>query len=334
MKVGIIGGGSWGSALAIAFTKIAQVVLYCRNQQQAININTTKLNAGYLPDGVAFNSNVYATNKLAEVIDVDLLVIATPINAMRGILTDIASYNDIPDTIWVCKGFEANTGLLPHQIIDELWQQRQTCIPFKYGALLGPSFAYDVCLSKITGLTLVSCDIDFAIDWTNKLNKISNFRVYANSDLIGAEICGAIKNIIAIAAGIVDGLSLGDNARSALVTRSLSEISKLVIASGGSQKTVYGLSGVGDLILTCTGNLSRNRNVGLQLAQNGILSQILKDLGHVAEGVLTTKSVYELSKKLNIDMPITHAVYNVLYNNSNLKATIDGLLLREPKIES
>jgi glycerol-3-phosphate dehydrogenase (NAD(P)+) len=332
MKLAVVGAGSWGSALTIALSKIAQELkLYCRTLAQMQTINSTRLNGGYLPNDVKFASNVVATNEFADVVTSDLVVIATPINALRGTIRSLCALKPsiLPSIIWLCKGFESNSGLLPHQIIKE------ECANYHFdsGALLGPSFAHDVALSRITGLTLASDNIDFALKWAKILSTIENFRVYATPDVIGAEICAATKNIIAIAAGILDGLSLGSNARAALISRSLGEITRLVTALGGNYKTVYGLSGVGDLLLTCTGNLSRNRNVGLKLAQGQKLEQIIIDLGHVAEGVLTCKEVYNLSQKLAVEMPITKAVYDVLYNHHDIKATIESLLLREPKLE-
>lgn len=343
MKISVLGAGSWGSALAVTFSYISDVCLWSRNPKQVYAINSTHTNLKYLPDNVKFANNVSATDDLKVAIDTDLLVIATPINAFRDILLKIkaiyeakSSLEDgsesgqIPDIIWVCKGLEANSGLLPHKIIKEVFINDGAV---SYGALLGPSFAFDVANNKPTAITLSSNNIDFAFKWVKVFAAIPNFRVYVNSDIIGSEIGSAVKNIIAIAAGICDGLNLGLNARAALITRSLSELSKLIIALGGDEKTVYGLTGVGDLILTCTGDLSRNRMVGLKLAEGSDLASILKNLGHVAEGVSTTLEVHKLAQSLKIDMPIVAAVYNVLYNKHELKSAIIRLLSREPKLE-
>jgi len=331
MRLAVIGAGAWGSALSVALSSIAtQVLLYCRTKEQAEQINITRKNYGYLTDGVEFAANVLAISEFADLTACDLVVIATPINAMRAVLKQLgAIYQQLPHIIWLCKGFEAQSGMLPHEIVRQEFTEHAV----KCAALLGPSFAHDVALSRITAFSLVSDNLDFAIKWGDILNGISNFRVYASTDVIGAEICAATKNIIAIAAGIVDGLALGNNARAALISRSLAEITRLVAALGGNHKTVYGLSGVGDLILTCTGNLSRNRNVGLKLAHGQSLAQIIAELGHVAEGVLTTKEVYTISQRLGVDMPIVNAVYAVLYQQRDIKTTIEGLLMRETKLE-
>ncbi|MFN8770514.1 MAG: NAD(P)H-dependent glycerol-3-phosphate dehydrogenase [Neisseriaceae bacterium] len=343
MKISILGAGSWGSALTVAFSSISDVCLWSRNSKQVTIINKEHANSGYLPDGVKFGENVIATDDLNIALNTDLIVIATPVNALRSILLQIKSlceikhgiddhsqYENIPDIIWVCKGFEAGSGQLPHNILEEVFASQNVT---NYGALLGPSFAFDVANSSPTAITLSSKNTDFAFRWVEIFKPIPNFRVYVNSDIIGCEVGSAVKNIIAIASGIVDGLNLGYNARAALITRSLNELSKLIIALGGNEKTAYGLTGVGDLILTCTGDLSRNRIVGLKLASGRQLDEILRDLGHVAEGVLTTKEVYHLARKLSIDMPIVEAVYNVLYNQYELRQTIIDILARKPKLE-
>ncbi|HLX54019.1 MAG TPA: NAD(P)H-dependent glycerol-3-phosphate dehydrogenase, partial [Aquella sp.] len=173
----------------------------------------------------------------------------------------------------------------------------------------------------------------FAKKWINQLSTVPNFRVYANTDVIGSEVGSAVKNIMAIAVGISDGLQLGYNARAALITRSLNELAAMVMALGGEAKTIYGLTGIGDLILTCTGDLSRNRTVGLELAKGLSCEQILKKLGHVAEGVYAAREIYELSKRFHVDMPIVSAVYGIIYENADIKQTVDGLLGRAPKFE-
>ncbi len=331
MKIGVIGSGSWGCALSIAFSTISDVLIYSRNPQQVFNINNHHYNDGYMPSGVLFNSNVLATNTLLDLFGMDLLIIATPINSMRQVLNNLyAIKSNIPDVIWVCKGFEQETGLLPHQIIEDIFQKPS----FKYGGLLGPSFAFDVAHEKITALVLVSKDIDFGFKLATKFNAIANFRVYVNEDVIGAEICSAVKNVIAIASGVIDGLQLGDNARAALVTRGLHEIMKLVISLHGNVNTVYGLTGLGDLMLTSNGALSRNKTVGMKLAAGKTLQNILNEISHVAEGVSTVKEVYKLSRQLKLEMPITTAVYDVLYNNCPIEHVINQLLTRESKFET
>lgn len=331
MAICVLGAGSWGSALALAFSHIDSIYLWSNSKEHVNSIKKTRTNPNYLPEGIRFPENITFSDDLDDVLNVKLMVLAVPISALRSILEQLkarCSSNKIPDIIWVCKGFELNTGMLPHQIIKSVLP----CIT-NFGALLGPTFAHEVALSMPTAITLASFDAEFAKRWICLLRGIPNFRVYANNDLIGAEIGAAVKNIIAIAAGIADGLNLGLNARAALITRSLSEISILIKILGGRVETVYGLTGIGDLILTCTGNLSRNRTVGLELAHGHNIGVVLEKLGHVAEGVPATREVFNLAKKYNLEMPIVEAVYKIIYENANVKSEVLELLKREPKFE-
>ncbi|MCC2625062.1 MAG: glycerol-3-phosphate dehydrogenase [Burkholderiales bacterium] len=331
-KVCVLGAGSWGSALAIALNHVMHVTLWGRDKDQIKNILASKSNVGYLPLEIKFPDSIQATSNLDLALQgSDLVLIATPLSGLRDMFLQIKSrYNDkLPDIIWVCKGLEVGSGLFPHEIARETFGKFENI-----GALLGPSFANEVAQGLPTAITLSSSNTQFAKKWISQLNGIPNFRVYANTDVIGSEVGGAIKNIMAIAVGISDGLQLGYNARAALMTRSLNELSAMVIALNGESKTIYGLSGIGDLILTCTGDLSRNRTVGLELAKGGSCEQILKNLGHVAEGVYAANEIYKLSKRLNVDMPIVDAVYGIIYENADIKQTVGGLLSRAPKFES
>lgn len=331
MAISVLGAGSWGSALALALSHTDSVYLWSKSKEHIKLLQDTRTNHNYLPENVRFPANISFYDDINAVLDVDLIIIATPISAMRSILETLKKAylnKNFPDIIWVCKGFELNTGMLPHQIIKEVLPE---CSNF--GALLGPTFAAEVALSMPTAITLASFDTEFAKKWVHLLRDIPNFRVYANNDLVGAEIGAAVKNIIAIAAGIGDGLNLGLNARAGLITRSLREISELVKALGGKVETVYGLTGIGDLILTCTGNLSRNRTVGLELANGNKIEDVLKKIGHVAEGVPATREVYELAQKYNLEMPIVEAVYKIIYEGANVKSGVMELLKRAPKFE-
>ena len=328
MVVGVIGAGSWGSALAIAFSKVAFVRLFSRNEMQVEQINISRTNKDYLPETIKFPDTIIATNDFLYASDVDLIIIAVPSSVLRNILNLLKQNSVIPDIIWVCKGFEIGTGMLLHQIVAEVLPSSRNV-----GALIGPSFAKEVAEGLPTAITLASANLEFAVNWVEKLKDIPNFRVYANTDIVGAEIGAAVKNVIAIAVGISDGLNLGYNARAALITRSLNELKELVIALGGVPETVYGLTGVGDLILTCTGELSRNRQVGLKLSTGQKISTILEELGHVAEGVNATKEVYKLSQQLNLDMPIIETVYKIIYEDANIAKSVTNLLNREPKVE-
>jgi glycerol-3-phosphate dehydrogenase (NAD(P)+) len=331
-KVCILGAGSWGSALAIAFSHAMHVTLWGRDKIQIQTILANRNNIGYIPEEIKFPESIQITSDLDLALkDMGLVVIATPLSALRDMFLQIKSgyTGKLPDIIWVCKGLEVDSGLFPHEIAKEILGEFENI-----GALLGPSFAEEVARGLPTAITLSSNSIQFARKWIDQLNKIPNFRVYANTDVIGSEVGGAVKNIMAIAVGISDGLQLGYNARAALMTRSLNELAAMVIALKGDAKTIYGLSGVGDLILTCTGDLSRNRTVGLELAKGGNCRQILKNLGHVAEGVYAANEIYKLSKRLNVDMPIVEAVYGIIYENADIKQTVGELLGRTPKFEN
>jgi glycerol-3-phosphate dehydrogenase (NAD(P)+) len=229
--------------------------------------------------------------------------------------------------IWLCKGFEPGRALLPHEVFaEELGDARDS------GALSGPSFAEEVARGLPTAVTLASQRRDFARDAARALHSPA-FRVYSSEDLVGVEVAGAVKNVMAIAAGICDGLEYGHNARAALITRGLAEISRLGVALGGRAETFMGLAGAGDLILTCTGDLSRNRRVGLQLARGRALGSILAELGHVAEGVSSARELQRMADRLGIDMPVMRAVCRVLEDHTQARAAADALLQREPKAE-
>jgi len=229
--------------------------------------------------------------------------------------------------IWLCKGFEAETSKLPHQIAAEILGDE-----FNYGVLSGPSFAQEVARGLPTALTLATADEAFGRSTAQALHH-SRLRIYTSSDVTGVEVGGAIKNVMAIASGICDGMGLGHNARAALLTRGLAEITRLGMKLGGNAETFSGLSGLGDLILTCTGDLSRNRQVGLLLAQQNKLSEILQQLGHVAEGVYTVREVPHLEKQMEVAMPICEAVSRIIYENTPASEVIAELLNRAPNQE-
>lgn len=329
MRISVLGAGSWGSALACAFSKIAPVLLWSRDQAQVFSIQTRRVNHGYLPDDVIFPDSITVTSDFSSACNTDLIVIATPLNAVREVLAAISrEAKEIPDIILVSKGFEANSGKLSHEIIHDVLPEFK-----RFGLLLGPSFAKEVALELPTAITLAAFDLSFAISWMQKLKGIPNFRIYAHDDIIGSEVGSAVKNVLAIAVGISDGMQLGFNARAALITRSLNELAALVLALGGRRETIYGLTGIGDLILTCTGDLSRNRQVGLELAKGKSIDAIVNELGHVAEGVLTAKEIHLKAQSLGIDMPIVASVYRIIYENSDIKSEVVNLIARAQKTE-
>jgi glycerol-3-phosphate dehydrogenase (NAD(P)+) len=274
---------------------------------------------GYpLPDGLAITADMVAATA-----DADLAIIATP---MAGLRNTVGQLGETLPFVWVCKGMEVGTGLLPHQVVA------QTATNAPCGALTGPSFADEVARGLPTAVTLASRDLGFATKMAEALHT-SRLRIYANDDIIGAEVGGAVKNVLAIATGLCDGLGLGLNARAALMTRGLAEITRFGVALGGRRETFMGLAGLGDLILTCTGDLSRNRRVGLVLASGRPVDVILRELGHVAEGVMTAREVLRWATELGVDMPITDAVCAVLDGRIKAAETIERLMGRDTKPE-
>ncbi len=329
MQIAVLGAGSWGSALALATSNVAQVQLWSHQPKQVAWMQDYRNNPDYLPPEITFNKNISFTGDLSQLSGASLLIIATPINAVRGILQQIKQFSlELPDVFLVSKGLEAHTAKLPHQIIEDEWPSFT-----RYGVLIGPSFAVEVARLQPTAVTLAAPQLDFAIGWMERLSDIPNFRIYAHDDVIGSEVGAAVKNVLAIAVGISDGLFLGYNARAALITRSLNELAQLVLALGGKQETIYGLTGIGDLILTCTGDLSRNRRVGQELASGKRVIDITAALGHVAEGVSTACEIHRLALQLKIDMPIVACVYRIIYQNSDIKTEVLNLLNRAPKAE-
>ncbi len=288
---------------------------------QAERQNRRYLQGVTLPAGVALTADMDVALR-----DASLLLLAVTSGGLRETLQRIKlAHSDAP-LLWLCKGFEREHALLPHQVCASTLPQA-VC-----GVLSGPSFAEEVARGQPTALTLASTDTAFASATARELHG-GSLRVYSSSDVVGVEVAAAVKNVMAIATGICDGLRLGLNARAALMTRGLAEIARLGVALGGRAETFMGLAGVGDLILTCTGDLSRNRRVGLRLAEGTPLAQILGDLGHVAEGVYSAREVARLAKAHAIEVPITDAVCRVLDAPQSAAQVARGLLERDPKSE-
>jgi glycerol-3-phosphate dehydrogenase (NAD(P)+) len=326
LNIAVLGAGAWGTALATHFASEHRVTLWARNPAHADAMRTRRQNSRYLA-GITLPPPLTITHQLADAIDqADLLLIAVPSNGLRSLLGSLAALNWRKPLIWVCKGFEEGTGLLPHQIVEQVLPH----VPC--GALSGPSFALEVAKGLPTALTLASDDAALTGRIAACLHG-GNLRVYTTHDVIGVELGGAIKNVIAIAAGISDGLGFGFNARAALITRSAAEITRLGMAMGGHLETFMGLTGMGDLILTCTGDLSRNRQVGLRLARGETLNAILSTIGHVAEGVTSARETMRLAEQFAVDMPISRAVYAILYENLPPRQAVEALLHRDQKAE-
>lgn len=328
MKITLLGAGAWGTALAIAFAEQHAVTLWSREEDVAVDLEKTRENHRFFPGYKLPESVVISTDFASAVTGAELLVVATPTAGLRPTVERLKALGVALPILWVSKGFEAGSGKLPHQIVAEVLGPQQIC-----GALSGPSFAEEVAAGQPTAIALAANDADFARETGRQLHTAS-LRIYANDDLIGVEIGGAVKNVLAIATGICDGLGLGLNSRAALMTRGLAEIARLGQALGAQRETFMGLAGMGDLILTCTGDLSRNRRVGLALAQNKGLPQILEELGHVAEGVYTAREVDRLARQLAVDMPISAAVSAVLEGQLTAAQAVEQLMARDPKEET
>lgn len=327
MRIAILGGGAWGTALAIAFAARHEVVLWSRNAEDAMEMSSRRENHRYLP-ACPFPAALQIGFDFKTALDgAGLAILAAPLAGLRSLLEQIRSVAPTTPFIWACKGLEAGSGLLPHQVVAEVLGGDPRC-----GALTGPSFALEVARGLPTAITLAATHVDFAEEMVQSLHG-GNLRIYANDDLIGAEVGGAVKNVLAIATGICDGLGLGLNARAALITRGLVEITRFGVALGANRETFMGLAGMGDLILTCTGDLSRNRRVGLLLAEGLHLPDIVRKLGHVAEGVPAAREVDRRAAELGVDMPITHAVTAVLDGRIPPSAAVEQLMARDPKHE-
>lgn len=339
IPVSVVGAGAWGTALASHAAQSHDVRLWGRNVAELAEIDRTRENARYLP-GVRLHDALRTESDLAAALTHaaqpgGLLVIATPVAGLREMTAAWlrhAGQGALSRMIWLCKGFEQDTRALPHQMVREVIDQAGRPAPVSVGVLSGPSFAREVAQGLPCALTVASDD-NLLCELVQRVFHHHAMRVYASDDIIGVEVGGAVKNILAIATGASDGLGLGLNARAALVTRGLAEMTRLGIALGGRSETFMGLTGVGDLILTATGDLSRNRKVGLRLAQGGTLDEILRDLGHVAEGVRCARAVHSLAETQGVDMPITEAVCEVLFDGLPVQAAVERLLQRDARAE-
>ena len=325
MKLAVLGAGAWGTAITISLAPRHAITLWARDTQHAERIAATRSNERYLP-GFTLPATVAVTPRMAVALaGVDLALVATTTAGLSEVLRHVGASGT--PVVWLCKGFDATSTQLPHQIA-----RRELPVQLPRAVLSGPSFAQEVAQGLPTALTLASATADFSERIAHELHH-DRLRVYSGDDIVGIEIAGAVKNVIAIAAGISDGLGLGYNARAALVTRGLAEMTRLGLKFGGRLETFMGLAGVGDLVLTCTGELSRNRNVGLGLAQGMALPSILGNLGHVAEGVHTARVISRLAQDLDVEMPITHAVCRVMDENAAPRTAVQELLAREPRPE-
>jgi len=326
MQITVLGAGAWGTALAAQAARHHPTLLWGRDADQVATMARERLNQRYLPDVALPESLGYGADldaALAHATTDGLVIVATPMAGLREMLARIPA--GLP-TLWLSKGFEAGTGLLGHEIA------REVAPALRCGVLSGPSFALEVARQQPTALVAASQDAALREAAIAALHGAS-LRVYGSDDPVGVEVGGAVKNVLAIATGIADGMDLGLNARAALITRGLAEMTRLGLALGARAETFMGLSGLGDLVLTATGDLSRNRRVGLLLAQDQTLDEILARLGHVAEGVYSAHTVLERARLCGVEMPITAAVVAVLQGRMAPRAAVGLLMQREARNE-
>jgi glycerol-3-phosphate dehydrogenase (NAD(P)+) len=331
--VAVLGAGAWGTALAIhlALRSSAnpKVTLWTRDAGQARAIAAARVNARYLP-GAPLPAAIVVSADLAAAAHADLLVAATPIAALPALVGQLIELGARAPLIWLSKGFVAAPALpagvaLAHQVIAPIW-------PAAVGIVSGPTFAEEVARGLPAAVAVAATDRGLASE-VAALLRGDAMRAYESDDIAGVEIGGAIKNVLAIAAGASDGLAFGHNARAALITRGLAETGRLSAALGGKRETLMGLAGLGDLVLTCTGDLSRNRRVGLALAQGKRLPAVLAELGHVAEGVTAAIATRALAAHHGVEMPICEVVCRVLHDGLPARAAVEELLQREPRSE-
>ena len=327
-RITLLGGGSWGTALAKLLSENGHdVTVWLRDESQCKILSKERVNKKYLPnvkipENIKFTSDI---NKAAK--EADILLIVTPTQMIRGILKQIKyEYKTDKIIINASKGIEIKTMSLVSDIVEE---ETKNCI---FAVLSGPSHAEEVGLSMPTAIT-IACENKEAAENLQDIFMSSYFRVYTSEDVKGAELGGALKNIIALGAGISDGIGYGDNAKAALMNRGIVEIARLGIAMGADIHTFYGLTGIGDLIVTCTSRHSRNWNAGYLIGQGMTKDEAVKKIGMAVEGIPTTYAAYELSKKLKVEMPIVDAMYDVLENNGDVKEAVNKLMLRDKKEE-
>jgi glycerol-3-phosphate dehydrogenase (NAD(P)+) len=330
-RLGVVGAGSWGTALAhLLATKGYTVDHWVFEEDICAQMRAERENKPFLP-GIRLSENLKPSNDLARVVaDKDLVLLVVPSHVMRAVTGRMADLVG-PDTIMACasKGIENETYLTMSGVLGETLPRMPR---EKYAVLSGPSFAREVARSAPTAVTVASVSQETA-RIVQQVFATPAFRVYTNEDVIGVELGGSVKNVIAIAAGVIDGLGLGLNTRAALITRGLTEIRRLGVRMGANPRTFPGLAGVGDLVLTCTGDLSRNHTVGKEIGMGKRLKDLLAEMHMVAEGVKTARSVYNLSRKLDVEMPISHAIYRVLYEDLPAREAVYQLMTRDLKHE-
>lgn len=329
-RIAVLGAGSWGTALALQLSRVGhQVSLWTHSTAQAKAMASRGRNEAYLPD-IDLPEALQVSDDLATCMNgADHFLIATPSHAFAETLERIKPYvTDETGVAWACKGFEPGTGQFLHQVAAAMLPDT---VPL--ALVSGPSFAHEVALGLPTAVTVASNAPEFGARWASLLHGES-FRAYYTADLVGAELGGALKNVIAVACGLADGLGLGQNTRAALITRGLAEMIRLGQAIEADPRTLIGLAGVGDLVLTCTGDSSRNRRFGLALGQGMGVDEALESIGQVVEGVNTAKEAMRLARRHGVDMPITEQVWGIIFEGWSPAKGVRVLMERDPKAES
>lgn len=331
MNIGVVGAGSWGTSLANVLAKKGySIQLWAYEAELVEYMQHHRENNQYLP-GISLHQKLSFTSSLEEAVSHEVVVLVPPSQLMRSVLEKAAPFIDPSTTIIsASKGIENTTLDLMSEVINDVLEDHYT--QGKIAFISGPTFAREVA-QEIPSAAVVASEQEDVATMARDLFSTDYFRLYSNDDVIGTEIGGALKNIIALAAGVCDGLGYGNNTRAALITRGIAEMRRVGIALGARSETFAGLAGMGDLVLTCTGELSRNRTVGIALGEGQKLSDILSHMHMVAEGVETTRSAYQLAKKLEIDVPIINQMYAVLYEDKNPRAAVIELMQRSLKSE-
>ncbi len=321
--LGVVGAGSWGTTVAnLLAQKGNRVFLWCREREVAESIAKRRENTLFLPE-VRLSDNIEPVMDVERMIECEVLVNAVPVQYVRGVWEKLKGFSGV--VVNLSKGIEVKTGKRVSEVLADLGITR-------YTVLSGPSFAKEVALGKPTAVTVASKDEKLAVMVRDTFST-SHFRVYSHTDVVGVEIAGALKNVMAIAAGICDGLGLGLNARASLINRGLVEMARFGTALGAEEKTFWGLAGMGDLVLTCTGDLSRNRRLGIEIGKGKSLEEVLSSTLSVVEGVETVKAVKGMAEKMGVEMPISLEVYRVLFEGKSPEKSVKDLLERELKFE-
>lgn len=327
-NIGVIGGGGWGTAIScLLINNNFEVKIWTYEKEVTDEINKYKKNSIYLPD-ISLPKSLVATNDLNEFADYDFIIFAIPTQFIRNICSKIKFKLDTKKIVNLAKGIERKTLFRVSEIMNDVLKLE----PYNYAILTGPSHAEEVA-RKVPTTVVTASENPFFAKLVQSIFSNDYFRVYTSDDVIGCEIGGALKNVIAIASGIIDGLHLGDNTKAALITRGLAEITRLGVAIGANSLTFSGLSGLGDLIVTCSSKFSRNRMVGELIGRGKTLKQIINETKMIAEGISTTESAYELSKKHGVEMPITEKIYQIFNNQISPSQAIYELMTRQSKRE-